>query len=489
MAAVMAVFLPMSLGAQSDGFFRGGNESYQNRETFEITGNSNSGLSNDPIGGDLPIGSGLLVLIATGAGYVMLKRSKTHNKNMTIILAFIMLMSFTQCKKKVETIISNDNAPKPVNITLDVNRGSKVGVDPYDNSVNALVTYENGDVVYVGYGGKCVGTLTYNETKEKFSGSITATPDGYDSPLHFYFFGSGIQDITYSEQYDEDDETYANRTVFNIKISDQTGDYPVISYASSVQPFNPEVTTTYTATLQNKCSIVKFIVEKTGEGSSSNLDVVRICGVNNYVRVNLADPTGDNNGFSYYSSSYIGMGTGEDNGSGYYAADHDLYNGSGYIDINNKNAEHPDEYWAIMLPQAEMGAGGITSVYADDDYMGTRGIIPTIGQDEYKDTGISITISSRVPANAFSVSPIKKVIIAPGNLQYNAVSKGSWRFAEHQYDIIGNNNTHISSEYNGWIDLFGWGTGNAPINTSINADDYGEWNEWGANTISNGDDY
>ena len=69
----------------------------------------------------------------------------------------------------------------------------------------------------------------------------------------------------------------------------------------------------------------------------------------------------------------------------------------------------------------------------------------------------------------FSVSPTKKVRFSKGNLQYNAaqgthqcadgtIHQGTWRFAENQWDFVGENNSNISSTYNGWIDLFGWGT-------------------------------
>ena len=57
----------------------------------------------------------------------------------------------------------------------------------------------------------------------------------------------------------------------------------------------------------------------------------------------------------------------------------------------------------------------------------------------------------------FSVSATKQVKFSQGNLQYQA-STNTWRFASNQYDIIGTDNTNISSYYNGWIDLFGWGT-------------------------------
>lgn len=75
----------------------------------------------------------------------------------------------------------------------------------------------------------------------------------------------------------------------------------------------------------------------------------------------------------------------------------------------------------------------------------------------------------------FSVSETQKVDFAPGNLQYQA-STGTWRFAEHQYDYVGEDNEHISSTYSGWIDLFGWGTWTGsspnPCNTSTNYNDY-----------------
>ena len=50
-----------------------------------------------------------------------------------------------------------------------------------------------------------------------------------------------------------------------------------------------------------------------------------------------------------------------------------------------------------------------------------------------------------------------KVYFSQGNLQYQA-STNTWKFAENQYDCVGYANSNISSTYDGWIDLFGWGT-------------------------------
>jgi len=47
----------------------------------------------------------------------------------------------------------------------------------------------------------------------------------------------------------------------------------------------------------------------------------------------------------------------------------------------------------------------------------------------------------------FSVAPNKKVVFSQGNMQYQASTK-KWRFAEHQYDYIGSENSKISNKNN-----------------------------------------
>lgn len=94
---------------------------------------------------------------------------------------------------------------------------------------------------------------------------------------------------------------------------------------------------------------------------------------------------------------------------------------------------------------------------------------------------------------AFSVSDSKQVYFSQGNLQYKP-KKNIWRFAKHQFDIIGKDNKKISKKYNDWIDLFGWGTsgynGKNPYMTSSDFSDYGDEEtnyDWGVyNKISNG---
>ena len=74
-----------------------------------------------------------------------------------------------------------------------------------------------------------------------------------------------------------------------------------------------------------------------------------------------------------------------------------------------------------------------------------------------------------IRAVAYKVSETDSVYFSQGNLQFNAMQgkhataskdtvKGTWRFAENQYDYIGSANSNISETYPDWIDLFGWGT-------------------------------
>ena len=102
-------------------------------------------------------------------------------------------------------------------------------------------------------------------------------------------------------------------------------------------------------------------------------------------------------------------------------------------------------------------------------------------QYEYGDIKQFETLEGNVYAiGKFSVSNTKKVAFSSGNLQYQASTK-KWRFAENQWDYIGGANTNISSSYSGWIDLFGWGTGDNPTLTSSNS----SFVDWGKNNINN----
>lgn len=90
----------------------------------------------------------------------------------------------------------------------------------------------------------------------------------------------------------------------------------------------------------------------------------------------------------------------------------------------------------------------------------------------------------------FSVGANKQIMFSQGNLQYHqdkaAAHNDYFAFAEHQYDVIGKEGNEGIGSVPCTIDLFGWGTGNMPRQTSTSNADYAEFHDWGANKIKNG---
>ena len=86
----------------------------------------------------------------------------------------------------------------------------------------------------------------------------------------------------------------------------------------------------------------------------------------------------------------------------------------------------------------------------------------------------------------FSVGGNKTVVFSLGNLQYHP-KNDQWRFARKQTDYIGDLKEELTSDYNGWIDLFGWSTDNRVkfgVSASVDLYDYqGMFIDWGVNNI------
>lgn len=82
-AVVLAMMLmPFTMSAQgpfgSDNYFRINEDNYSNRASDPvIVGN----INNQTFGQDVPVGSGIAVLVAAGAGYAIMKRRKNNAKN------------------------------------------------------------------------------------------------------------------------------------------------------------------------------------------------------------------------------------------------------------------------------------------------------------------------------------------------------------------------------------------------------------------------
>lgn len=176
------------------------------------------------------------------------------------------------------------------------------------------------------------------------------------------------------------------------------------------------------------------------------------------------------------------------------------------ITLDDKNILSVNEKLPTGKKIAISTDGSGDKIYVDGNYIGVSPLTSTLsfGSHEVKavrdnkeskktisvaqnggTTSVQLMFYEGAIYGVFSVSSTKKIIFSKGNLQYQASTK-TWRFAEHQWDIIGDDNKNISTSYSGWIDLFGYGTGNNPTKISEKSEDYTSFSDWGNNTIQNG---
>lgn len=84
-AIVMTMMLlPIAMSGQglfgNDNYFKIDENNYNNRDIY-INDNVNPGITNQTFGQELPLGSGIAVIVAAGAGYAIMKRRKNNAKN------------------------------------------------------------------------------------------------------------------------------------------------------------------------------------------------------------------------------------------------------------------------------------------------------------------------------------------------------------------------------------------------------------------------
>lgn len=393
-------------------------------------------------------------------------------KIIAVISALLLVLSLTHCKKTANVV--QDNVIEPVAITLSVNGSSKVSVNTDPESAQfGQVTFTNGDKIYVAYAGVYVGTLTYGVVGDYFSGNVSISADP-GQKLYFYFLGNKIPSESLT----------SSTNTLTVDISDQTGsEMPVISCGVSTSNFSTSVSS-YSATLLNKCAIVKFNISR---NSGANGKDVFIAGFNNKVVFDLGK-TIDNN--ATYSQT----------------------NG-GVINVGTKNGNQ----WLIVLPQNSDEGG---TVYTSDlTFVGSRDGLPLVVANGYHyEPLINVSVNKTLPEGAlrgiFSVSPSKRVFFSQGNLQYNKNTK-VFSFMNKQYTKVETKNQNVGQDYadQDVISLFGWGTsgwnnGNSkymPYNTLGGNGEYGYGygptdgtnytynltegyanSDWGHNPIANG---
>ena len=410
--------------------------SYSNRGLINVDINSNTGggITNDDFGA--PLGSGIAILLAAGAGYAVVRRKRSR-RNTTLLLACVMLLGFTQCKKEqiVPQSEGNGGEESGVRITLNVNKdnnkGSKAEVDP------PHVSFVENDKILVAHDGKYVGTLTYTEYetgKFRFEGNIDATVANPRQKLYFYFLGNKQNDASL---------TAGTTTSCTVDISDQTSypTLPVISFSASKEDY--EGAGSYSANLHNKASLIKFNVT-----TPSNSPIC-IKGMNNLVTVNFANRA-DNDGFSY--------GKVDENG---------------VIKIKGGKGTNVEK-WVVVLQQDALPKGDEGTAYlGDNSFVGVRPAIPEITMNQYIDDDRTLILSGKFTINNNG----DQVYFALGNLRY---ASEKWSCFDNQYEY------YTSYSADAW-DKFGWSTENTTYGMSTSTSKltyYGSFVDWGATICS-----
>ena len=417
---------PIAATAQrSDGFFCYNNDIYENRD-----GDGGITIGNMQNDNPIPLGSGLLILTAVGAGYAIYRRRssykthKSYNHAATLFIAAMMLLGFTQCKKNDIATISDGDT---VFMTLDASCGG--GRTVFDPSVPGI-RWGTGSNEFInvgssekGYLGKLSGTGNGTNEAITFSGTINAPAGTQGEKLYFFYLGNGSHPGATSLDFSNQENSAGAHFVTNYVIA--IGEGTVTNSGGS--------TYTATADLEVKTAIAYFNISAFSTGSDDD-----------YVYLS---------GNDIYSTATIDYREGTITG-----------NAKGSINMGSTNESNK---YIALIPSVSTET---TLIFEGATKEGTFTLPRGIQANKYySNEGEALAITGK-DSYVFTVSsyPAKKVRFSPGNLQYKTGT--GWRFAEHQYDVCQTSNGSWNTS--GWVDLFGWGTWSGtsehwdPTNTS-----------------------
>ncbi|MBR4838664.1 MAG: hypothetical protein IK004_09620 [Bacteroidales bacterium] len=353
-----------------------------------------------------------------------------------IIIALAFIVGLAQCKKNNDVFNAIDD--NMIDITINVADGAKINV----NTSTGAVTFERYDELHIVSDGKYCGFVSKTTANGPFTGSIKNPTEGV--PMYIYYLG------VHNKHYKTID---TGSTSCKIDITDQTSSLPVISCGKTGE-YTPDVTS-YSVNLDNKCALVKFNVTTSAGAKVPTC----LAGLRNEMIIDFKGNT--------FTPDTVG-------------------------ESMIKLAPGSGERWAILLPNAAEVSS--SRAYSEDyRYVGTRSALGAINYNDFITKGYDVTVNTSTTVDPtyndhkFSLSATKRVLFASGNVQhvYNAEKRTwIWKFAEHQYDMLDNDDVQIK-EGRCDRDRFGWGTGNNPDNMSHSNSDYpqstNEFVDWGRN--------
>ncbi|MCR5660459.1 MAG: hypothetical protein K6G25_14180 [Bacteroidales bacterium] len=190
------------------------------------------------------------------------------------VAALVLTLGLAQCKKE-QPVTPQNTEGNLVHLTVNVGastgsatNGSRANIDPS----TGVISFSDGDKLYVGYDSACAGTLEYNATTNKFSGNLSLSQNG-DQPLHFYYLGGDVTHVGETQQY-----------IVDI-YEQQFNPYPVISYGTSTTNYS-ESSNAYSTTLENQCALVEFTTNRILKETNFYIQ-----GINNQVAIDFENNT------------------------------------------------------------------------------------------------------------------------------------------------------------------------------------------------------
>ena len=173
-----------------------------------------------------------------------------------------------------------------------------------------------------------------------------------------------------------------------------------------------------------------------------------------------------------------------------------------YFTADNANANMYDTWHRGMSVRLVHDADYVEPVKksAWDEEM-ERQIALRQAKPQAEQSAANVNAPNGVLPGWFSIGPGIQARFAQGNVQYKP-STNTWRFAEHQYDFVGEeevgnvyigsvkcDNTQIANNvYDGWIDAFNWGNATTPTDykSTPALRQGGKFEDWGRNPFVNG---
>lgn len=241
----------------------------------------------------------------------------------------------------------------------------------------------------------------------------------------------------------------------------------------------------YVITLKPACAILRLNTR--GAGASYN-----------YVKVGFDANTIPKQGTINVTNRNLSAGTNTNYLTGVTSSGYGQFLNMRY---SNPSTTGEDDYWYVAIPIE--GSSVTTTLYLEWNDGSTtvqhrtqapvelrKGYVYTLGTSRvspFTDNGVS--------SCSFLVEDNKEVLFSAGNLQAQRYRSGStyvykWRFADHQYDVIGSSNSTNITVNGSWFDLFGYATSGfnngqnayAPNSTSSTNSDYFNGNINGTNS-------